>query len=101
MSRANRIDELATAIVAARSGHPTRVAIDGVDGSGKTTLADELVEPIRRAGRDVIRASIDGFHDPRAVRYARGRDSPDGYLRELPQTTPFYCSMASSSRDRS
>jgi uridine kinase len=80
MSRAERIDELATAIVAARPVHPTRVAIDGVDGSGKTTLADELVEPIRRAGCEVIRASIDGFHNPRAIRYARGSDSPEGYF---------------------
>jgi uridine kinase len=80
MSRADRIDELATAIVAAQLSHPTRVAIDGVDGSGKTTLADELVEPIRRAGREVIRASIDGFHNPRAARYVRGSDSPEGYF---------------------
>ena len=63
-----------------RLDHPTRVAIDGVDGSGKTKLADELAEPVRRAGRAVIRASVDGFHNPRAVRYARGPDSPEGYF---------------------
>jgi uridine kinase len=43
-------------------------------------LADELVEPLRRAGRQVVRASVDGFHNPRAVRYARGPDSPEGYF---------------------
>jgi uridine kinase len=43
-------------------------------------LADELVEPIRRSGRYVIRASVDGFHNPRLVRYARGPDSPEGYF---------------------
>ena len=59
--------------------HPTRVAIDGVDGSGKTTLADELVDPVGQAGREVIRASVDGFHNPRNVRYALGPDSPEGY----------------------
>ncbi|HEY7670726.1 MAG TPA: uridine kinase [Gammaproteobacteria bacterium] len=78
--RGTCIEELAAAIVAARPGLPARVAIDGVDGSGKTTLADELVEPIRRARREVIRASIDGFHNPRAIRYARGSDSPEGYF---------------------
>jgi uridine kinase len=31
-------------------------------------------------GRPVIRASIDGFHNPRAVRYRRGRHSPEGYF---------------------
>lgn len=80
MSRSACLDELAAAIAAVRLNHPTRVAIDGVDGAGKTTLADALVAPIRRAGREVVRASIDGFHNPRAVRYGRGSDSPEGYF---------------------
>jgi uridine kinase len=29
--------------------------------------------------RPVVRASIDGFHRPRADRYRRGADSPEGY----------------------
>jgi uridine kinase len=80
MTRAALLEQLAAAIAAVRLDHPTRVAIDGVDGSGKTTLADELVGPLRRAGREVIRASVDGFHNPRTVRYARGPDSPEGYF---------------------
>lgn len=56
------------------------VAIDGVDGSGKTTLADELAEVIATFGRNVVRASIDGFHHPRERRHLRGRDSPEGYF---------------------
>jgi uridine kinase len=80
VTRTAAVEQLAAAIVALRPGHPARVAIDGVDGAGKTTLADELVEPLRRAGREVIRASIDGFHYPREVRYARGPDSPEGYF---------------------
>ena len=35
-----------------------------------------------RTGRAVFRASIDGFHRPRAERYARGRDSPEGFYRD-------------------
>jgi uridine kinase len=80
MNRAKMLEQLAKSIAAVRLDHATRVAIDGVDGSGKTTLADELVEPVRRAGRAVIRASVDGFHNPRAVRYTRGADSPEGYF---------------------
>ncbi|HVJ28923.1 MAG TPA: uridine kinase [Gammaproteobacteria bacterium] len=80
MMRTQLLEQLATSITAVRLAHPTRVAIDGVDGSGKTTLADELVEPVQRAGRAVIRASVDGFHNPRAVRYTRGPDSPEGYF---------------------
>lgn len=59
-----------------------RVAVDGVDGAGKTTFADELAEVLRARGRTVIRASIDGFHAPRAVRYRRGRASPEGFYRD-------------------
>jgi len=80
MIRSACLDRLVTAIGAVRRDHPTRVAIDGVDGVGKTTLADELVEPLTRMGRQIIRASVDGFHLPRAVRYRRGPDSPEGYF---------------------
>lgn len=56
------------------------VAVDGVDGSGKTTFADELAAVMKTAGHSVIRASVDGFHHPREVRYLRGKDSPEGYF---------------------
>ena len=62
--------------------HPDRrirVAIDGVDGAGKTTLADALAPLVAAQGRPVIRASVDDFHNPRSLRYARGRYSPDGF----------------------
>ncbi|MFN2232987.1 MAG: hypothetical protein ACK2U1_02075 [Anaerolineales bacterium] len=59
--------------------HPVRVAIDGVDASGKTTLADRLVPLIEKHDRSVMRATIDGFHNPQKVRYQRGLESPDGY----------------------
>ena len=63
-------------------GHPLRLGIDGVDASGKTSLADELVAPLTAMGRPVFRASIDGFHRPRAERYKMGRQSPEGYFRD-------------------
>jgi len=59
-----------------------RVAIDGVDAAGKTMLADELAVPIVERGRTVIRAAVDGFHNPRPARYRRGADSPEGYYRD-------------------
>jgi uridine kinase len=66
-------------IEASRLSHPLRVAIDGRTACGKTTLADEIADALRRRGRSVIRTSIDGFHRPKAERYARGRNSPEGY----------------------
>ena len=82
MSRAQVVDELAALIAAIKLPHPVRAAIDGIDAAGKTTLADELAAPIQARGRPVIRASIDGFHRPRAARYKRGADSPEGYYRD-------------------
>ena len=75
-------ERLADRIMGLSKPHPIRVGIDGVDGAGKTVLADNLVEPLRRRGRCVIRASIDGFHNPREKRYAKGRHSPEGYFRD-------------------
>lgn len=63
--------------------HPNRVArvgVDGVDGAGKTTFADELAETI--VTRPTIRVGLDGFHHPRSVRYRRGRHSPEGYFHD-------------------
>jgi uridine kinase len=62
--------------------HPLRVAIDGIDAAGKTTLAGELALCLERSGRPVIRASLDGFHRPRLERYRRGPDSPEGYYHD-------------------
>ncbi len=59
-----------------------RLAIDGVDGAGKTTFADELAAVIADLGRHVIRASVDGFHNPRDIRYARGKQSPVGFFED-------------------
>ncbi|WP_226342380.1 uridine kinase [Deinococcus sp. AJ005] len=64
----------------AQPAHPVlRVAVDGVDGAGKTIFADELAASLSSVGREVIRASVDGFHNPRAVRHRLGRDSPEGF----------------------
>ena len=81
-SRSNFLEELASRLVSVEKPHPVRVGIDGVDGAGKTCLADELVEPVQRHGRTVIRASIDSFHNPRAVRYRLGKLSPHGYFQD-------------------
>jgi uridine kinase len=58
--------------------HPTRVALDGPPGAGKTTLADELAIVLRAQGREVIRATIESFLFPRAVRHRRGPYSAEG-----------------------
>lgn len=59
-----------------------RVAVDGVDGAGKTTFADDLAAALVAAGRRVVRVGVDDFHRPRADRYARGRADPDGFFTD-------------------
>ncbi len=78
-THASLLRRLAAAIIALHPQRMIRVAIDGVDGAGKTTLADALAPLVSAQGRPAIRASVDNFHHPRAVRYARGRYSPDGF----------------------
>jgi uridine kinase len=80
--RAAVVAELADRIEALRRPHPVRVAIDGIDAAGKTTLAEELASVLRRRGRRVVRVSVDSFHRPRADRYRRGELSPEGYYHD-------------------
>ena len=79
---ADMIQIRADRIAQVKRPHPVRVAIDGVDGVGKTTLANELAGPLQRRGVSVIRASIDGFHNPRSVRHRPGRGSPEGFFQD-------------------
>ncbi|QOZ70151.1 uridine kinase [Bradyrhizobium arachidis] len=76
------LSDLADRLVATSPDRTARVAIDGVDGAGKTTFADELGTLVATKGRPVIRASVDGFHNPKTVRYRRGRHSPEGFFED-------------------
>jgi uridine kinase len=50
-----------------------------VDGVGKSTFAAALTTALRHQGHPVVHVSADDFHHPRAVRYQRGRHSPEGF----------------------
>ncbi|MFL3871338.1 cytidylate kinase family protein [Streptomyces griseobrunneus] len=77
-TRSELLSRLAETIESVTVGHPVRVAIDGPPAAGKTTLADELAVVLRAQGREVIRATIEGFLFPKAQRYQRGEYSPEG-----------------------
>jgi uridine kinase len=74
-------------------GHPLRVAVDGITASGKTTFAREVVELVRERGRPCVHVSMDGFHNPRAVRYRQGRDSAAGYYEDAYDYTALRASL--------
>lgn len=85
-NRETILRQLLAAIRSVRPGERALVAIDGVDGAGKTHLADELVAladvtgNTAIGGRALARVSIDGFHHPRSVRYADGK-GPEAFYR--------------------
>ena len=74
------IEQVADAILA--RPHVRRVAVDGTDGAGKTCFAVELAHELMARNLPVVRASVDGFHHPRATRYRRGRRSPLGFFED-------------------
>ena len=76
------VAELARLIQEVDLSHPVRVGIDGVDCSGKTTLSDELAEVLRGTTREIIRVSIDGFHNHKNIRYRQGSLSAKGFYED-------------------
>jgi uridine kinase len=73
---------VAEAVLALPADRVRRVAIDGVDGAGKTHFADALGVELTARGAKVIRVSADGFLNPPRTRHRRGRDSPEGFYRD-------------------
>lgn len=87
-SRDTVLRHLLAELRAVRPGQRALIALDGVDGAGKTMLAHELVNlaktnvdvPGHDSDRRVTAIGIDGFHHPRAIRYAQGK-GPDTFYR--------------------
>lgn len=59
-----------------------RIGVTGPDGAGKSRFAQALAEVIGLNGTEVLLASVDDFHNPRALRHARGRQSAEGFYRD-------------------
>ncbi len=58
---------------------PIRVAINGIEGTGKTEFAKKLIIYLNEKGKNAIHVSIDGFHFNKERRYRQGRNSDKGY----------------------
>lgn len=75
------------------------VAVDGRDGSGKSTFASSFAQVLGEDGSAVFHASIDSFHRPRAERYALGRTSPEGFYRDSFDLATFRRALVEPFRD--
>ncbi|WP_218023327.1 uridine kinase [Nocardia altamirensis] len=64
------------------------MAIDGVDGSGKSTFALKLVKHVRTRPAIVVHA--DSFLNPSSVRHAKGRHSPEAFWLDLYNYPAFH-----------
>jgi uridine kinase len=78
--RAALLEHVAERILAVGDGR-LRVGIDGLTASGKTSFGHELADRISRAGRPVLRASLDDFKRPWRDRHLYDRESGEGYYR--------------------
>lgn len=58
------------------------VGIDGNDGSGKSYFAKELSEAVSDRNVTAEVCSIDNFHNKKAVRYKKGRNSALGFFED-------------------
>jgi uridine kinase len=65
------------------------VAVDGLDGGGKTAFAESLATAYTDLGRAAHVVHMDDFLNPRSVRYRMGRTSPEGFFRDTCDRAAF------------
>ncbi|NJP28508.1 uridine kinase [Microbispora hainanensis] len=76
------VEELADLIADRPRDAWVRVAVDGAPAAGPGRLADDLVEPLRLRGREVLRVPAAGFLRPASLRLEFGRTDPDVFHDE-------------------
>ncbi|UWX56357.1 hypothetical protein NYZ99_09215 [Maribacter litopenaei] len=77
---------------------PVRIAINGIEGTGKTVMAEKLTEYLNSKNIRAIQVSIDGFHFNKEVRYKQGRDSAKGYYEDSYDEIAFVEKVLKSSQ---
>lgn len=76
------VEELADLIAARPRDSWVRVAVDGAPAAEPGRLADDLVDPLRLRGREVVRVPAAGFLRPASLRLEFGRTDPDVFYDE-------------------
>lgn len=78
---------------------PLLIGVDGIDGSGKSTFADEVAARLANHETPVVRSTIDSFHNPRDVRWTRGKSSPVGFYLDSHNLTALREMLLDPMRD--
>jgi uridine kinase len=87
-------DAVARGIPPLGHGRCWRIGIDGPDGAGKTHFANDLARFLRTEyNHPVVNVSIDGFHQPKSVRYRQGRNSPEGFWADSYDYARFHADV--------
>lgn len=73
------VGRVATYLASRDAGHPLRVGIDGVCGSGESTFAQAVTLAVEALGCTAVHLDSDGFHHVQAVRRRRRDDPARGY----------------------
>lgn len=82
-ARSAVLNAVAERLLAREPGHPLRVGVDGVCGSGKSTFTRELAGVLPGStDRQIVLVDSDGFHHVRSHRYRQGRESARGYYED-------------------
>jgi len=82
LTREELLIRLSARVLALPDDGVRTVAVDGMSGTGKTTLAAEVAAVVDGAGRSVVAVAYDDFHHPGDRRHRQGRLSAAGYLED-------------------
>lgn len=85
-------------LIGQKKDKPIRVAINGIEGTGKTTFAEKLTQYLNAENINAIQVSIDGFHFDKKIRYKQGRDSAKGYYEDAYNELSFVEKVLQSSQ---
>lgn len=82
MSKKKLLEQIANNILRLKKNTPILVCIDGVDGAGKTYFAKDLAVRFKSSDQEIILCSVDNFHNPKNIRYRKGKNSAEGFYRD-------------------
>lgn len=78
----NILDSICSQILAIDTEGPLIVAIDGIDGSGKSRFAASLAKELTNRNRHVLHTSVDNFHNKESIRKPPGKPLPVSFFED-------------------